>query len=438
MTNPLAQQLNEDLKKENEVVFDLLSRKGQSFYFPKGILSQSAEAKEKAHLYNATIGIATKGKLPLSLNTYDQYFNGIEGAEVSSYSPSQGNAELRKAWKERILKCNPSLADKDLSDPVVTSGLTHGLSLCSELLFDAGDKLFLPNQIWGNYKLLFDLKAGVEIVQYNFFKDNKYDLESLKSALVKETKQKKVLKILFNFPNNPTGYSLLEDEALQLKKLLLELANGGNKILTIFDDAYFGLLFEEGMFKESLFSLLAKAHKNILAVKIDGITKEYFAWGYRVGFISFGNKNLSSRGYLALEKKVAGIIRANISNCSTPAQNIILKQLKDKKTELEAKKNLSILKSRGNEVTRVLQNSKYHKYFTPYPFNAGYFMLLRLRDGLNAEEVRLKLLNEKGIGLISTSACDLRVAFSCLEKEQIEPLFDKLLELCQSMAYSDS
>ena len=53
-------------------------------------------------------------------------------------------------------------------------------------------------------------------------------------------------------------------------------------------------------------------------------------------------------------------------------------------------------------------------------------MLLRIRDGVDAHALRRHLLEEHHIGLISTSPTDLRVAFSCLELEQIAPLFDAI------------
>ena len=42
--NPLALQLNEQLSEENPVVLDMLSDLGTNMYYPKGILTQSAEA----------------------------------------------------------------------------------------------------------------------------------------------------------------------------------------------------------------------------------------------------------------------------------------------------------------------------------------------------------------------------------------------------------
>jgi len=59
--NPIAQELNQIIEKGNPHVLEMLSDIGKAIFFPKGILSQSAEAKEKAHRLNATIGIAKEG-----------------------------------------------------------------------------------------------------------------------------------------------------------------------------------------------------------------------------------------------------------------------------------------------------------------------------------------------------------------------------------------
>ena len=61
-------------------------------------------------------------------------------------------------------------------------------------------------------------------------------------------------------------------------------------------------------------------------------------------------------------------------------------------------------------------------------------MLVKLRTGLDAEQVRVKLLHEKGIGTISTSNSDIRIAFSCLLPTQIEKVFDSLFEICKSFS----
>ena len=44
--------------------------------------------------------------------------------------------------------------------------------------------------------------------------------------------------------------------------------------------------------------------------------------------------------------------------------------------------------------------------------------------GVDAEQYRVKLLNDYGVGVISNNATDIRVAISCVEAGDIEDLFD--------------
>ncbi len=53
--NPIAQELNTIIQESNPHIFEMLSDMGKALFFPKGILSQSAEAKQKADKINACI-----------------------------------------------------------------------------------------------------------------------------------------------------------------------------------------------------------------------------------------------------------------------------------------------------------------------------------------------------------------------------------------------
>ena len=90
--NPLAQELNQVIQAANPHVFEMLSQVGKELYFPKGILSQSAEAKEKAHKFNATIGMATEGGRTMYLPSvmsmiscsYPRKFTAMEKGAVTA------------------------------------------------------------------------------------------------------------------------------------------------------------------------------------------------------------------------------------------------------------------------------------------------------------------------------------------------------------------
>ena len=232
---------------------------------------------------------------------------------------------------------------------------------------------------------------------------------------------------LLNFPNNPTGYSPTVEEADALVRILVDAAQSGARVVAVTDDAYFGLFFDDETAKESLFAKLAGAHENLVAIKLDGATKENYVWGLRVGFITYGVKAEGDPApvHEALEKKTAGCVRANISNTSHIGQEILLRSMKDPRNPAEHAEKFATMKARALKVREVLASGRYEDAFSAYPFNSGYFMCIRLKD-TDSETLRVHLLDTYGVGLIALGSDILRVAFSCIDAHQIEPLFDTI------------
>jgi aspartate/methionine/tyrosine aminotransferase len=188
------------------------------------------------------------------------------------------------------------------------------------------------------------------------------------------------------------------------------------------DDAYYGMFFDDACEKESIFGRLAKASNNLLAVKIDGATKEEFVWGLRVGFITFGVKNGTAGVYKALEDKTAGLIRAYVSNISNPGQSVVLKALNDPDFRKQQAEKVAVLRARAAVVAQECRKPEYADCWDVYPFNSGYFMCLRLKDA-DADQVRVRLLDDHGVGTIALGKREVRVAFSCLAEAQIPGVF---------------
>lgn len=428
--NPLAKELNEIIKAANPHVYEALSGVGKELFFPKGILSQSAEAKEKAHTFNATIGMATEQGRTMVLPSVMAMIGDMKPEEALTYAPSFGIMPLRQAWREAIFEKNPSLGDKKISLPVVTNAITHGLSLVADLWVDPGDRILLPEKMWGNYNLIFSVRRGAQIVPHPLFNARGgFDLHGFEACLRAEAAKAEKLIVLLNFPNNPTGYTVSHREADGIAAILAQVAGEGTPIVAVTDDAYFGLFYEEDVLKESLFSRLLDRDPRLIAVKLDGATKENYVWGLRVGFITYG---LCLDGghapvYDALERKTAGAVRGSISNASHLSQSIVLKSLRADAYRAEKEEKFRLMKDRAREVKRVLADPRYAEAWEAYPFNSGYFMCLRLKT-VEAEPLRVHLLDKYGVGLIALGKSDLRVAFSCVEKQDIPSLFDTVFQ----------
>ena len=408
LLNVQAVELNNVIGDANPHVLAMLSERGKNIFFPKqGILAQTAQAFGKE--INATIGTALEDSgVPMCLNSIANQISG-HTKQVFAYAPSFGIPAIRSAWKDMLYKKNPSLKDACISMPIVTSALTHGLSMAGYLFTGPGDSVFLPDLYWENYDLIFNNAYGATLQTYPAFVDGKYNVAGLRSMLSATPPGKKT--VLLNFPNNPTGYTVTVEEAYAIRDMLLESADAGNDVVLFIDDAYFGLVFENNIIKESLFALLANAHERILAVKFDGPTKEDYVWGFRVGFVTFGCKNGSPELYTALEAKFAGAVRGNISNASNLSQALLLVAYRDSSYEQEKAAKFEVLKQRYLKMRSIFaDHPEYEDVFSPLPFNSGYFMCIRIHAG-NAETVRRILLERYNTGIVAMGDI-IRIAFS--------------------------
>jgi aspartate/methionine/tyrosine aminotransferase len=438
--HPLARELNQRLEAAAPEVFGMLSALGKRLYFPKGILSQSAEAGARAKTMNATIGIATEGGEPMVLPSLAANLRGLTPAEAFNYAPPAGQPALRERWKEKMLAENPSLRGKSIGLPIVTSAITHGLGLVGDLFVDSGDRVVLPDKQWDNYALTFETRLQAELVPYPFYAGGGYDVAGLAKALAEAGHGREKLIALLNFPNNPTGYVPTPAEGEGIVRALLAQAERGTRVVAVLDDAYFGLFYHVGgaSMTESLFSLLANRHPNLMAIRLDGATKELFVWGLRCGFLTYGpGKAETARDVLdVLDAKTRGAIRSGISNVPQISQSMVAKALASSSLADERKQKHEVLRARAEKVHEVANAPRFRESWQVYPFNSGYFMCVAAR-GLDAERVRLHLLERYGIGVIASGGSDLRIAFSCLELSQIEPLFETLHRAIQELLSDD-
>jgi aspartate/methionine/tyrosine aminotransferase len=347
-----------------------------------------------------------------------------------TYAPSFGIPALRSAWQTEMAAKNPSLAGKTVSLPVVTCGITHGIATFADVWINPDDVIILPEMMWGNYSMIFSVRKAARIRHYDLFSiDGGFNLAAFKQAVKQEAAGNRKITVMLNFPQNPSGYTITKKEADSIVSILVETAASGTYVLAVCDDAYFGLYYDQETLQESIFARLCDAHPGILAVKLDGATKENFAWGLRVGFITYGGSFSEDDGPLlnALERKTAGCIRGTLSNASHLSQTILLTSMQAEKMPAEKDEKFDILMARANRVKAVSTDPKYESAWEVYPFNSGYFMCIRLKT-VDAETLRIHLLDRFGVGLIALGESNLRVAFSCMEEDDVEQLFDTIFQ----------
>lgn len=435
MLNVLAQELNNTLDGTSFAA--LFSDMGTRMFFPRGIISQGGEAKAHGWRANATIGTTVNDKHPVVLPEVQKQLPGLTPEQSVSYAPTAGNPELRQLWREKIIAKNPSIETKSFSLPVVVPGLTAGISYISDLFLSEGDVLLTGSPCWDNYALIVETRRNAQLKTFSMFSGNAFEggfnLEAFRNAVQEESDRCGKVRILLNFPQNPSGYTPTNKEMDEICAILKDFAEKGTKLLVCSDDAYFGLNYEKDIAKESLFAHIADLHENIAAVKIDGPTKEDYVWGFRCGFLTFASKGMTETQYEALQKKLMGVIRSSVSCSNTPAQSILLKAFTSPTLGADKKKFRDILEGRYHRARNIVNKYMNDTVLIPMPFNSGYFMSFTCY-GVNAEELRVKLLHEQGIGTIAIDDSHLRIAFSSLDKRDIDVVYQAVYTVAHELA----
>ena len=405
------------------------SKLGENIILPQDVLIQSKETSVVPNAVNATIGIATDNKKALSLPSINEVIKELSTTDYLPYSPTPGLLKIREVWKEKIFKENSVINPEYLSLPMVTTGITQGIDIVANLFSEKDDALLLPNLFWQNYAQIFTIKLGNNIYKYNQFdNENNFNLSDFKHTLynIKENK----ISIILNFPNNPTGYTPSTEELTQLVSIIDKFAkeNPNKNLIIISDDAYFGLFFEENHKTPTLSATYRLAdNNNCLVVKLDGITKEYYGWGLRVGFVTYYTSDDKLRK-IVLEK-TQGYLRSTTSSPSNLSQQIALRLLESSQAKQEKTYNDSIIEERYHILKEVIAKYNLDNDVTILPFNSGYFFTIKMPEHIDAHKFRLKFLNDYKYGVYSMDDSHIRIAFSCLDKELIPDLI-KNFKLC--------
>jgi aspartate/methionine/tyrosine aminotransferase len=387
----------------------LLSPLGRRAELPLGIPQQTAQAASCER--QATIGQITTGEgLPLTLPAIGEHFAGLDPKLTFLYAPTAGLKPLREAWKARLGLPGTSL-------PVVTNGMSHGLSLVADLFSSPEQPLVLADPYWDNYETIWTMRNGAELRPFPFFNAERgFNLAGLDQRLAE---LRGPATLLLNFPNNPTGYAPTPAEAAAI---VARVHAHPHPLAVLCDDAYASLYFGDNVYEKSLFGALAAGadRERLLVCKVDGATKELVFFGGRVGFLTFSADGAAGE---ALVEKAGAVLRGTISSVNAPAQVAVLAALRNPNLAAQQEEVVGVLRRRYVALHAALAAEG----VDALPFNSGCFALVQLRPGQDAQEVRMRLIHEQSTGVIAVpSANALRVAFCSIDEADIPDLVHRI------------
>ncbi len=345
---------------------------------------------------------------------------GAEGG-ASTGAPALGLPELRRRWRGWQRREGPAASS---TLPATTVGLSHALSLVADLFAGPGRAVAVPQPFWGNYRQCFEMRNGARLLTAPAYRGGRFNPHAWSEALAEVPAGEPAVAIV-NLPSNPGGYSPAPAERQVMLDALVAEA-GRRPLLVLCDDAYAGLVFEPGIPAASPFWDLAGAHPNLVAVKVDGATKEFSFFGGRVGFLTFALEP-DGEAARALEAMGGRLAAATMGAPAAAPQEVLLAALRQEGIEREIETVRALLAGRYRALRDALAAAD-PALLHALPFNSGCFALVELPGGLKTDvhAVRRHLLDHWDTGVISLEPRYLRIAHCSVDEAALPELVRRL------------
>ena len=290
-------------------------------YAIRDVVVPAIELENQGHdIIRLNIGdpLAYEG-LPTPVHMIEKYKNALDRQD-NGYGPSYGLDELREAISQSELSkgwnCSPD-------DVYVTHGVTEALQVIFAAFLEENDIVLAPGPHYPPY-MAYPQMYGAKTVEYRLKSSEewKIDLDDISDKMNDSVK----LLVLIN-PNNPTGNIATESEIDKL----INIAEKWPNCTIIADEIYDGLDFSDN------FISVASRSKSVPIITLNGVSKVYFAPGWRIGYMAWHDPNNRLR---LVRDGVERILRSRLC-ASTPAQYGYLAGLRESKEWLDKHRKLT-------------------------------------------------------------------------------------------------
>lgn len=357
-----------------------------------GAIAKEMKKKDPS-IINATIGMLydEEGKL-FTFKSVDKALSLLSADEKYAYASTPGSADFHEALKRWIFR---EYYDEFMANTYVgvmaTPGGSGALSNTFTNYLNEGDKVLLPSFMWGNYKQ-FAYENHAEFETYELFNnDGGFNLDDVKAKMNKiKSLQGRVMLVVNDPCQNPTGYTMTDNEWTSLIDIINEVSNDGTPVILIHDMAYIDYDYRGFEATRNNMRLYQKLNKSAMVVMAFSGSKTLALYGVRIGAqiaVSTCKENIDD-----FNRANKFSSRAKWSNTTNLGMNLVTKIILDKDMREEFERELEI--SRTTLVTRAntFLNACKEANLETIPFNCGFFVTIPCK---NPEEVYKKLVEKK-------------------------------------------
>ncbi len=318
------------------------------------------------------------------------------------YGPAAGEAGLRKAIAEKLLRDNQLAYNAD--NVIVTNGGKQSLYNLIMALIEAGDEVIIPAPYWLSYPEMVTLAGGTSVI-VNTSLENHYKItpEQLEAAITPKTKL-----FVLNSPSNPTGIVYTPEEIAALAEIVVE-----KDILVVSDEIYEKILYD-GAIHRSIASFGPEIFQR--SIISNGFAKAFSMTGWRVGYIA---------GPVEIVKAMTKIQGHSTSNVCTFAQYGAIAALESPQDCIE-----EMVKAFSERRQYILERVRSLPGLNcPTPNGAFYVFIDISQTGLKSRDFCQKLLETQKVAAIPGIAFGaddcIRLSYAT-DLKTIEKGFDRI------------
>jgi len=357
------------------------------------IFGLAAKAKEaidkygKDNVIDSTLGalVDDDGNL-ICLDTVYSELKSLPNADIAAYAQVAGQPDFLEAILDACFKgYKPDAYINAVATPGGTGAIRHAIWNYT----NPGDSVLVCDWFWAPYVTIAE-EFGRNVTNYELFNDKgEFNIISFKEKFEDLLKKQKRLVTIINTPaNNPTGYSLSDEEWDEVLNIAKENAKDPeNRIVLVVDSAYIDYAGIE-MERRKFFTKFSNLPENIFVLVAYSMSKGYTMYGLRSG-AAIG---ISSSKDIADEFYYSGMHanRANWSNGTRAAMSVMTNIAKDpektKAYENEVNATKAMLRSRANTFVEASKEAG----LEILPYRDGFFVSIPCSNAKQASDELIK------------------------------------------------
>ncbi|HEY9575811.1 MAG TPA: aminotransferase class I/II-fold pyridoxal phosphate-dependent enzyme [Lachnospiraceae bacterium] len=410
----------------------MLAKHYQGKQFSDEVFSTAQRAKEamdkygKESVFNATLGsLYDEEENLVVFDVVRQLFHELPLTEFTAYAPHfTGSEAYKESVKKSVLGENYQKDYPNYFFSVIgTPGGTGALSNTIKNYLNHGEKILLPERMWGPYKAMAK-EVGGSFDCYRLFNENSaFHLSNFEGKVKELSEKQESLIVVINDPcQNPTGFKLSQEEWLAVMKILKEASQKTNVVL-IKDIAYKD--FDTPEYGEEI--ILSDIPENLLVVYAFSLSKSLGIYGMRAGAQLAVS---SSKEWMdEFETAAAFSCRATWSNASRGGMEMFAKiietpSLKQRLLEEQKKYEKLLLERADIFITEAKECD-----LDILPYKSGFFLTIPV--GEKVRETITELEKQNIFTIVFDDA--IRIAICGIPKRKLKGLAKKIKDTIETL-----